>query len=114
MTGKRRPFNRRISKPAVGTLDTLDDRPVPAGWLRCYQRFGGLDVDNTTTYFRFVFGGSNPTQVIWEKRSTTADNFYGDANPVWMREGQYMRVIVGGATASDDLSLHVTGYDLKI
>lgn len=114
MAGKRIPFNRRIGKNATGTSDTLDDVKVPGGWLRCYQRFGVENVDNAYTKLRFVFGGTDPEQIISEALTPLAAEFVWDDQQVWMRSGQFLRAVLTGATTDDDIGLHLIGYDLLI
>ncbi|KKK56377.1 hypothetical protein LCGC14_3065150 [marine sediment metagenome] len=114
MAAKRIPFNRRIGRNATGTLDNLDDNRVPGGWLRCYQRFGVENVDNPYTKLRFVFGGTDPEQIISEDPQPQAAEFVWDDQIVWMRAEQFLRAVLTGASADDDISLHVIGYDLII
>ncbi len=114
MAGKRIPFNRRIGKNATGTSDTLDDVKVPGGWLRCYQRFGVENVDSAYTKLRFVFGGTDPEQIISEDPQPQVAEFVWDDQEVWMRGGQFLRAVLTGATANDDIGLHVIGYDVQV
>ncbi len=114
MTVKRNPFNRRIGKNAVGTLDTLDDVKVSNGWRRCYQRFGVENADTAYTKLRFVYGGTDPQQIISEEQAPQAAEFVWDDQEVWMRGEQFLRAVLTGATANDDIGLHVIGYDVRI
>ncbi len=114
MAGKRIPFNRRIGKNATGTSDTLDDVKVLGGWLRCYQRFGVENVDTSYTKLRFVYGGSDPQQIISEALTPLAGEFVWDDQVVWMRSEQFLRGVLTGATVDDDIGLHVIGYDVEV
>ena len=114
MSVKRNPFNRRIGKNAAGTLDTLDDTKIPGGWRRCYQRFGVLNDTTAYTLLRFVYGGTDPEQIISEAQNPAIDEYLWDDQEVWMRGEQFLQAILTGATALDDISLHVIGYDVLI
>ncbi len=114
MAGKKEPFYEPQKRTAQSTSEDIDLGRVLSGWLFCYQRVafenetsGGTNTRIRTMQNELVFEHS-------EQLSPVADRLYWDDMPIYIKEGDYLRISFAGVTADDVLSVYASGWKQKI
>lgn len=112
MAHKKMPFYRILTATAESGTNTLDLEPVETGWLTCVQRFAALNRSSAYTRLRFLLVSTGEDFLASEQATPQANELYWDDVPIYLSEGQFLRVEMTGCTADDILKAYLTGWRL--
>ena len=108
---RRRPL--RFVSAGVAT-EYIDDGPVKPGAMRIINR---VAIENQTTGFTQlrigVWDGAN-FQMLEEQKTPAAATLYWTADPIYLSEGENIRIELVGCTPNDVVTAYVDGFTRKI
>lgn len=102
-------YESYLFKLAVGGIETLDDRRVPQGQMRKITHLSIEDRANNFTYVRIATSDGNVDMIQEEEVTCLANNVYWTRSPIYVKEGHFIRFILSGCTATDQIHAFIQG-----
>uniref|UniRef100_A0A6H2A1F2 Uncharacterized protein n=1 Tax=viral metagenome TaxID=1070528 RepID=A0A6H2A1F2_9ZZZZ len=105
---------RDRKKSASATVEYLDMKAVPEGWIYCVQQ---VAVNNETDSYTHLYIGTRSGATyksIEDTPSPAADQFYTWQGELFLHPGEIFSVKFVGATADDVLEALAWGWRQKI
>ncbi len=108
---RRRPI--RFVSTSTGT-EYIDDERVKPGYEHIIIRIAVENLTNAFTRFRIgVWDGAN-YQLSEEQKSPAAATLYWTSDPVYLSEGENLRIEIVGATVSDVIMVYIDGFFRRV
>ncbi len=114
MSNKKEPFYEPQRKTASATTENIDLGRVPSGWLYCYQRVAVEDETSGVDKIRVSTMLNEQVFEHTEQITATAAKLYWYDEPIYVKEGDYLRVTFTGMTTGDTLAVYASGWKQKI
>ncbi len=104
---RRRPI--RFVSTSTGT-EYIDDERVKPGYEHIITRIAIENLNHAFTRFRIgVWDGANH-QLSEEQKSPAAATLYWTADPIYLSEGENLRIEIVGATVGDIIMVYIDGF----
>lgn len=107
---RRKPI--RFISTTTGT-EYIDDDRVKPGYEHILTRIAIENLSHAMTRFRVgVWDGAN-YQLSEEQKSPVAATLYWTADPIYLSEGENLRIEIVGATVNDVIMVYIDGFFRK-
>lgn len=104
---RRRPI--RFVSAAVAT-EYINDEPVKPGCIHIINRVAIENQNHTFTRFRIgVWDGAN-FHLSYEQKTLAVATLYHTADPIYLSEGENLRIELVGCTLADIVVAYVDGF----
>lgn len=104
---RRKPL--RFVSTSTGT-EYINDERVKPGELQIITRLAVENLNNTMTRFRIcVWDGAN-LHFLAEQKSSSAATLYAFVDPIYLSEGENLRIELVGASVGDVTNVYVDGF----
>lgn len=108
---RRKPI--RFVSTSTGT-EYIDDERAKPGYEHIITRIAIENLNNAFTRFRVgVWDGAN-YQLSEEQKTPVAATLYWTADPIYLSEGENLRIEIVGATVSDVIMVYVDGFFRRV
>lgn len=108
---RRKPI--RFVSTSTGT-EYIDDDRVKPGYEHIITRIAIENLSHAMTRFRVgVWDGAN-YHLAEEQKSPGAATLYWTTDPIYLSEGENLRIEIAGATVSDVIMTYVDGFFRRV